>query len=297
VKEVCVRSAIGFVLLSVVGVTVAGVGVGCQGKHPAEPAARGDVPPRPWEPPLRQRDPIKPMPEPEYGGDVPPPPFYDAPLVGQRTPEEKAFLEAYEAIGRPRMMVLVSGGAAAGRRDDLAVDEIDYESMQNILTDWFAADGRVDLLSPAENQRLSDARAGAPQATRADAGRGADVVVRVRAQQTRQTRQEAAVRLVGEAVNADDGRSIGRAVVDIPPPLDKPQLNKYTRWLGRRLMDQMAATWRAMGPARGADREPGVEPMQRVPGAAPDDIRRPDSRRDGPAPTTRPSEPAPGENR
>jgi hypothetical protein len=261
---------------------------------------------------MRQREEIKPMPEPYgdagAGGDVPPPPFYDAPLVNQRTPELRAFVEAYESVGRPRIMVYVNGDSGTDSRD-IPITGIDYETVENILTDWFAAEGRVDLLSPTERQRLSrdeasNLRSDRPQRDRAG---GADVIVRVRAQQTRQTRQGDVVRLVGEAVNTDDGRSIGRAVVDVPPPLDKPQINRFTRFVARRLMDQMTATWRAMppgagpGPGRGREGAPegafrDVPDLREAPGApgatrAPDadmrDAAPPATRRA--APTTRPS--------
>ena len=233
---------------------------GCARKGPPPGPPRADVPPRDWEPPIRERDEMKPMPEPRDGagaGNVPPPPFEDVPLVSQRTPEQRAFVEAYEAIGRPRVMVFVSGGYGTGRRDELDVADIDYETVENILSDWFAADGRVDLLSPTERERLSreetqNLQSDRPQRERAG---GADVIVRVRAQQTRQSRLGDVIRLVGEAVNTEDGRSIGRAVIDVPPPLDKPQLNKYTRFIARRLMDQMTRTWRAMASDRGRERD------------------------------------------
>ena len=313
------RSAIRYSAFTLLGVAVMGVGVGCGSKGgagPHEAAPRVDVPPRNWEPPLREREPVKPLPEPEYRSDVPLPPFDDVPLVGQRPPEQKAFVDAYEAVGRPRMMVMVNGtrGSGSGARDDLAIEDIDFDSMEKILTDWFAADGQVQLLSPSETRRPADTGAGQPQSTPAGHA-GPDVFIRVRAQQTRQTRDEAAVRLVGEAVNADDGRSIGRAVVDVPPPLDKPQLNKYTRFLGRRLMDQMTGTWRAMASDRGLEREQDREARQRLrerelepapapaPRPADDAVPQPmhgvDPRSDfapappaaRPAPTTRPSTP------
>jgi len=82
----------------------------------------------------------------------------------------------------------------------------------------------------------------------------ADVLVLLQARPTAQTRNGLQIRVVGEAINVGrGGQSIARAVVEVPPPLDKPQLNKYTRFLARKLMDGMAATWRAVGPdGRGA---------------------------------------------
>ena len=261
------------VLPALAGLVLTGMAAGCARKAPPPAPARVEVPPRDWEPPTREREQIKPLPgvpEDEVGG-LPPPPFDDVPLVSQRTPEQRAFVEAYESVGRPRIMVFVSGGAATGRRDELDVADIDYESAENILSDWFAADGRVDLLSPTERERVTrqdqqNLQSDRPQRDRAG---GADVIVRVRAQQTRQSREGDAIRLVAEAVNTDDGRQIGRSVVDVPPPIDKLQLNKYTRFVARRLMDQMTRTWRATGPDRGRageqDRE-FREPREAAPG-------------------------------
>ena len=263
------------VLPALAGLVLTGMAAGCARKAPPPGPARVEVPPRDWEPPVREREQIKPlpgMPEEEVGvGDVPPPPFDDVPLVSQRTPEQRAFVEAYESVGRPRIMVFVSGGAATGRRDELDVADIDYESAENILSDWFAAEGRVDLLSPTERERLGRQEAQNLQSDRPQRDRagGADIIVRVRAQQTRQSREGDAIRLVAEAVNTDDGRQLGRSVVDVPPPIDKPQLNKYTRFVARRLMDQMTRTWRAPGPDRGRAGEQDRE-FREPPGAAPD---------------------------
>src|SRR5206468_11140506 len=56
------------------------------------------------------------------------------------------------------------------------------------------------------------------------------------------------IRVIVEAMNTRGGQSLGRAVVDIPPPLDKPQINRFTRYLARKLMDDMTAAWLAPPP-------------------------------------------------
>ena len=47
------------------------------------------------------------------------------------------------------------------------------------------------------------------------------------------------------------------AVVDVPTPLDKAQINDYTRYLARKLMDDMTQTW-AAAPMR--DHRPATAP-------------------------------------
>jgi len=51
--------------------------------------------------------------------------------------------------------------------------------------------------------------------------------------------------------------------VDIAPPLDKPQINTYTRYVARKLMDDMIGAWSNMQPASAA---PAVNP---APGSVP----------------------------
>lgn len=308
-------------------VAVAGAG-GCVDRTPPPPDApvpqtRGNA--------FRDTDPVKPDARPgedeqAYAGGLPPPPFTDEPLVVQDTPEMRAFVEAYNAVGRPRIVVFVNrtldgavipadhsetafsdgprrnGGERTveardrlntddryrndyadpfenrdlylqpGQYDPAVANEIDYQAVEAILTDWLAVGGRTEIISPlVARQRLSDRQVqdlqnGRPQVM-ADVARDldADVLVHVTARPTRQTRRGLELRLVAEAINIGrGGQSVGRAVVDVPPPLDKPKINKFTRFLARMLMDRMIGTWENMpaptrdGVGGGAPRvEPG----------------------------------------
>jgi hypothetical protein len=58
------------------------------------------------------------------------------------------------------------------------------------------------------------------------------------------------VRVIAEAINIKGGESLARAAVDVQPPLDKFQTINYTRFLARKLMDGMTATWSAPPPAK-----------------------------------------------
>jgi len=139
---------------------------------------------------------------------------------------------------------------------------IDYLAIENLLTDWLAAEGRVEVLAPSvARQRLTDPQVKDLQEGRAEALGGvgrqldSDILVQVQARPTVQTHAGLQVRLIAEAVNFRGGQSVARAVVEVPPPLDKPQLNKYTRFLARRLMDGMSTSWRAMASDPGRQRE------------------------------------------
>jgi hypothetical protein len=96
--------------------------------------------------------------------------------------------------------------------------------------------------------------------------------VQVSARPTHQTPRGLEVRMVAEAINVQGGQSVGRAVVDMPPPLDKPRINKFTRFLARVLMDRMIGTWENMPPGpentgRTGARE-GVDATRPAPPAA-----------------------------
>jgi hypothetical protein len=300
--------------------------------------------------PPHEYDEDKPLPDQGRRSQVPAPPFDDVPLVNQRPPEQRAFVEAYEAVGRPRILVFVnrtlegeivpvnpedpyvsversrttrgdvriesrnsqrrddfyrgrddrdredrfeSRGPGEvrdrvdvylrpGEYDELDARALDYEAMENVLTDWLAADGRVEVVSPVmARQRLSDQQVkelqeGRPRVMGEIARElDSDVLVQVQTRPTRHTVNGLEFRVIAEAINvARGGQSIARAFVDVPPPLDKPQLNKYTRFLARKLMDGMSSSWRAMAESdraapgtRGTDRDRD----RAAPGAAPDD--------------------------
>jgi len=78
---------------------------------------------------------------------------------------------------------------------------------------------------------------------------GADIFVQVQAHPTNQTAAGLEVRLIAEAMNVKGGESIARAVVDIPPPLQKTTINTYTRFLARKMIDEMLNTWSAPQPS------------------------------------------------
>jgi hypothetical protein len=239
----------------------------------------------------------------QFAAPIPPAPgsFDDQPIVRDRPPEQRAFVEAYNAVGRPKMAVFVnrrldgtvvgvadaedptgpSRGAVVstperlsvptsanqtasvpnvvvvpgGVYDEAFVKAMDYEAVENILTDWLSAGGNTEIISPT----LARAKLSIEQLTALEKGeRGrllevserldTDILVLVQARPTRQSYRGLEVRLVAEAINTRGGRSIGRAVVDIPPPLEKRQINDYTRFVARKLMDDMLMTWSAPVP-------------------------------------------------
>jgi hypothetical protein len=231
------------------------------------------------------QDPIKPMPASAQSSDMAAPPFYDPPLVTQETPEQESFVNAYNAVGRPKITVFVNrtmnglaipvnpaipipnNGAyndttkppaylAPGEYDEAQAKSLDYEAIESTLTDWLSAGGHVTIISPVmARERLApdevhDLQTGAPQALGEIAQRlNADILVQVEAHPTRQTAAGLEVRIIAEAINTRGGQSLGRALVDVLPPLEKETINDSTRFLARKLMSEMMNTWATPAPA------------------------------------------------
>jgi hypothetical protein len=142
-----------------------------------------------------------------------------------------------------------------GQYDDVNAKSLDYEAVENIMTDWLACSGQVTVVSPTmARQRLSDQQVkelqeGRPQTMSELVQQlGGDIFVQVQAHPTKQTQQGLEVRIIAEAINVKGGESVARAVVDVPPPLGKTQINYYTRFLARKLMDGMLNAWSAPPP-------------------------------------------------
>lgn len=142
-----------------------------------------------------------------------------------------------------------------GQYDEVNAKSLDYEAIENIMTDFLACNGQVTVVSPImARQRLSDQQVkelqeGRPQVMSEVAQQlNADILVQVQARPTKQTRQGLEVRIIAEALNTKGGESVSRAVVDVPPPLEKTTINRYTRFMTRKLMDGMLGFWSAPPP-------------------------------------------------
>lgn len=191
---------------------------------------------------MRQTEEMRPLPPPSYDESSAMPPFDDPPLVSQRPPEQRAFVDAYKRVGSPRITLFVSG------MEDSDKSSIDFDAVEAIMTDWIACNGQVTLVAPTiARRRLADPQTRATLAQQL----GAQVVIYVQAATTRQSPDGKDLRIVAQAINTKGGEQIGRAVVDVPSMLDKPQINDYTRYLARKLMDDMTGSWNA-APARAA---------------------------------------------
>src|SRR5688572_28932053 len=115
------------------------------------------------------------------------------------------------------------------------------------------------LFRSLNEEQLKNLQGGGPRVMREIAQQlDADILVQVSARPTRQSQNGAGVRLVGEALNVKGGQQIGRAVVDIPPPMEKTTLNKYTRFVARKLMTDMTQAWMTVEAEKPAPGAPGA---------------------------------------
>jgi hypothetical protein len=71
-----------------------------------------------------------------------------------------------------------------------------------------------------------------------------DVLIQIQAHPTRR-QDQLVVLLVAEATNIRGGESLAQASVEMPTPVDRIELNNYTRFLARKLMHEMGDTWAA----------------------------------------------------
>jgi hypothetical protein len=238
--------------------------IGCRDDNPPPP--RVPVPAASDDSATFHRgEPMKPLPPPRAADATPPPPFNDEPIVDQQPPEQPAFVDAYHRVGSPKIVLFVNRTLQGDvvPSNSHRVQTLDYEAIENIMTDWLAADGQVTLISPImARQRLSDEQVRELQQNRPQAMSeavhqlGADIFIQVNARPTRQTAQGMEIRLVAEAINTKGGESLARAVVDVPPPLEKTTINKYTRFLSRKLMDGMMSAWLAPPPPQSPEAPP-----------------------------------------
>jgi hypothetical protein len=331
----------------VAAVAAIGFGVGCY------PAPQRQAPPPAGSPVTYGAEPVKPMPEPTDPAYIQPG-FDDVPLVNQQPPEEPHYVQAYGAVGKPRILVFVnrtvtgelipvnptgpiasventqqsntgvkvgqssnvnsnslysnysqnynrsfeSSGPAhyqdrtdvylqPGQYDEAAAKSIDYEMIENILTDWLSARGQVTIISPMSargrltDQEVQELQNGRPQMLGELAQKlQTDILVQVTARPSRQTSTGLGIRLIAQALNTKGGQQIAQATVDVPPPMEKTTLNRFTRFVARKMMDEMTNSWNVMA----------SQPPPATPAAPPPQPAAPNT---PPPPAAEPTTPAP----
>ncbi len=162
---------------------------------------------------------------------------------------EEAFVASYVNQRSPRIMVFVNRTA----QGDAQSTNEDFDMIESSLVEYFDNSGKVQIkdsdearakLNREEVERIEN---GDPAANRLLASElQQDVLIRVTAAATNQSGQSSngqALRLVAKAVSTTDARNLGSASVDMPFPISKTNVNLYTGYLASELMGQMAQKW------------------------------------------------------
>jgi hypothetical protein len=236
--------------------------IGCVDKSPPPP--RVAVPQDASEGPLRRSEAQKPMPADLARAEPPPPAFDDVAIIDQEMPERREFVRAYNNVGRP--LLIVEGL----NQTDIAGTSAD-RPVALMFSDWLRADGAVNIAT-ARGERAKP-----------------DVVIElaVAGEGDRE-----AVNLSARAINVGDNVILGQAMVDMPKPVDRGGINRYTRFLARKLMNDMTRTWQSapVAPARVepvAPVEPiaPVAPVEPIPSAKPQAPAAPPAQRSASQPS------------
>lgn len=215
-----------------------------------------------------QHDPAKPLPpsatQPSddgaatQGRAAPQPPM-QAPAVSQ------AYLESYDRVGRPRLLVLVDRTDPPPR----AIVPGDYDTLERVVREALAAEGQIAMVPPSAARQLNDQQrqgveSGDAKAL-ADVGSmlHADVIVQVRVAPSSAEREE--TQITATARNARDGQAIATAAASLPPPPQRRQIDFAGRLLAERLVDELAGAWETLAripPADASTKPAPVPPTQ-----------------------------------
>jgi len=139
---------------------------------------------------------------------------------------------------------------APDKYDEVGATKDDYEMIELSIVNYMDAGGRVQIkdADAARNKldrekilRLENGDAAAWRLLSTELQ--TDILIQVKAVPTRQASSGAAIRLMCKAVSTTDARNLGTAVVDMPLPISKTNVNVFTRHLAEKMMQQMAEKW------------------------------------------------------
>jgi hypothetical protein len=109
-----------------------------------------------------------------------------------------------------------------------AAADADSRPIAVMLAEWMRAGGAVTIVT-ARGQRANP-----------------DVVIELATNDGGGNR--GAVNIVARASNVVDNTLLGQAMVDMPTPADRQAINRFTRFLARKLMTDMTQAWRNLPP-------------------------------------------------
>ena len=203
-------------------------------------------------------------------------------------PISQRYIEAYDGVGRPRMMVLIDRPAEMPR----SLVAGDYDLLERVVRETLAARGQVMVVAPQtvrENidaQQTTDINAGRADAL-ADAGAKlrADVAVQVRLAPPSGAAGD--TQITATARNTRDSQQIATAATALRPNPQRRDLDFAGRLLAERLVDELATAWERL------EKQPApttAPPSTTPPSAAPPSATPPSATppRDATQPSTQP---------
>jgi hypothetical protein len=170
-------------------------------------------------------------------------------------PVSQSYIEAYDRVGRPRLLVLVERPSSASPR---AIVPGDYELVERVVGETLAARGQVMVVPSSivaekiDAQQFADIHAGRADAL-ADAGGKlrADVLVQVKLVPPG-TGGASDTQLTATARNTRDSQQIATASAALGNPPQRRQLDFAARLLSERLADELAGAWNRLAEKQSA---------------------------------------------
>jgi hypothetical protein len=194
--------------------------------------------PSPADPQAQPSSPAQPPP--------PPQPQPQPPVVPQ------SYLDAYDRVGRPRLLVLVD----PPDRPEKSLVPGDYDLLERVVRESLSAGGQVAVV-PASAvherigpQQLRDLAAGRSTAL-ADVGNAlrADVLIEIKP-----TAANDQTQLTATARNVRDGQQIATVTSTVQAASPRRQIDFAGRLLGERMVDALADAWDRLA------RQPATQP-------------------------------------
>jgi hypothetical protein len=246
-KEACVRASVSLIAIGLSLAAAALSTAGCHNPPPPRvtiPSTSGGNPYSTYE-----RDEVKPLPPsarstsetPQPAPDPSRPPVGLTEVVPQQPTVSQAYLDAYDRVGRPRLLVI------ADHPDQPAHGLVaeDYDLIQRLVRECVAGGGQVAVVPPnivhdrLSTRQLDDLQAGRTTAL-ANIGTTlrADVLIEVKTAAAGDQTQ-----FTANARNTRDGAQIATASATIPSAAPRRQVDFAGRLLGERMVDALADTW------------------------------------------------------
>ena len=159
-------------------------------------------------------------------------------------PISQRYIDAYDRVGRPRLLVLMDRPGEMPR----SLVAGDYDLLERVVRETLAARGQVMVVAPQTVRENIDAQ----QATDINAGRAdalADAGAKLRADVAVQVRLASPSGAAGDtqitatARNTRDSQQIATAATALRPNPQRRDLDFAGRLLAERLVDELATAW------------------------------------------------------